>query len=387
MKKTSPRHRAHQPASPAPRLRADLPMKAARPMAEPIVMANWTGCYIGAGGGYGMFVQRHRTIDPLGVPVTAGETDTGGKGWFGTVQVGCDYQFAQRWVIGAFADYDFGSIKGNFQPTGLIGAGGLGLFGEEKLKSSWAAGGRVGYLVLPQPAGLRLRRLHRGALRSAWPLSNLFNNVPTIVSLAPQTYKGWFIGTGYEYGIDFLSGSVLEDRISLRELRFRETGAHRRDVRWRRTRAALLRATPARTSRPSAASWSIASTSAAAATDPNFPQSDRKAPASPGPFAFKGQALEVLKSQFTSCSFNCHLGRLNRVQGRRPPVTGQFGANRGRFRGACDVPELQDAADVSPGRQRGFRAFLFSLRRQRRLHRRPLRALRGRSEFGRCRVA
>ena len=61
----------------------------------------------------------HRTVDALGVPVTAGETDTGGKGWFGTVQVGCDYQFADRWVIGAFADYDFSSLKGNFQPTGL----------------------------------------------------------------------------------------------------------------------------------------------------------------------------------------------------------------------------------------------------------------------------
>ena len=29
---------------------------------------NWTGCYVGAGGGYGMFDQEHRTLDPLGVP-------------------------------------------------------------------------------------------------------------------------------------------------------------------------------------------------------------------------------------------------------------------------------------------------------------------------------
>lgn len=186
-------------------LAADLGMKA-RPMAPaPIAMYSWTGCYVGAGGGYGMFDQRHRTLDPLGVPVTAGETDTGGKGWFGTVQVGCDYQFADRWVIGAFADYDFGSIKGNLQPTGIAGVGGLGIYGEEKMKSAWGAGGRVGYLVFPKllayvGAGYTEARFDGVAF------SNLLNNAPTIVTLAPQTYKGWFLATGYEYGIDFLPG-------------------------------------------------------------------------------------------------------------------------------------------------------------------------------------
>ena len=40
---------------------------------------------------------------------------TGGKGWFGTVQGGCDYQFKTgSWaiVVGAFGDYDFADIKG-----------------------------------------------------------------------------------------------------------------------------------------------------------------------------------------------------------------------------------------------------------------------------------
>jgi outer membrane immunogenic protein len=184
---------------------ADLPMKS-RPMAPaPVAAYSWTGCYLGAGGGYGMFVQRHRTIGPTGVPVTAGETDTGGKGWFGTVQVGCDYQFADRWVIGAFGDYDFSGIKGNFQPTGLVGTGGLGLHGEEKLKHSWAAGGRVGYLVFPT----LLAYVSGGYTQAHFDgvgLSNLFDNVPTVASLASQTYKGWFIGTGYEYGLDFLPG-------------------------------------------------------------------------------------------------------------------------------------------------------------------------------------
>src|ERR1044072_2167240 len=103
---------------------ADLPVKAARPMAPAPVAYSWTGCYVGAGGGYGMFTQRHRTIDPFGVPVTAGETDTGGKGWFGTVAGGWDYQLADRRVLGPFARLHFTSMNGNFQPTGIISAGG-----------------------------------------------------------------------------------------------------------------------------------------------------------------------------------------------------------------------------------------------------------------------
>ena len=185
---------------------ADLPVKA-RPAPAPYYEApyNWTGCYVGAGAGYGMFVQRHRTIDPFGVPATAGETDTGGKGWFGTVAVGCDYQFADRWVVGAFADYDFSNIKGNFQPTGIISTGGFGVYGEEKLKSSWTAGGRLGYAVFPT----LLAYVSGGYTEARFDgvaFSSLATNLPLLSGMAPQTYTGWFLGTGYEYGLTFLPG-------------------------------------------------------------------------------------------------------------------------------------------------------------------------------------
>ena len=65
----------------------------------------------------------------------------GGRGWFGTVQVGCDYQIGSNIVIGAFGDYDFSGIKGDMS-VALSSA----LVGEEKLKSSWAAGGRIGWV-------------------------------------------------------------------------------------------------------------------------------------------------------------------------------------------------------------------------------------------------
>jgi outer membrane immunogenic protein len=186
---------------------ADLPMKAA-PMAPAQVMAaSWTGCYVGAGGGYGMFVQRHHTVNAAGAPVTAGETDTGGKGWFGTVQVGCDYQFADRWVIGAFGDWDWSGLRGNLQPTGIVtaGGGGLGVWGEERQKDTWAAGARLGYVVLPRLLGYVAGGYTETRFEGV-SFSNLVNNTATGISMDAQKYKGWFLATGYEYGLDFIPG-------------------------------------------------------------------------------------------------------------------------------------------------------------------------------------
>ena len=81
---------------------------------------NWTGCYVGAGGGYGMFNQEIRTPIDGGVAVGL-SNDNGGRGWFGTVQVGCDYQIGSNIVIGAFGDYDFSGIKGDMSVHALRG--------------------------------------------------------------------------------------------------------------------------------------------------------------------------------------------------------------------------------------------------------------------------
>jgi outer membrane immunogenic protein len=191
---------------------ADLPIKA-RPMAPaPVVATNWTGCYVGAGGGYGMWNQDHRTYDAgtagfavAPTPVSVYHTTTGGRGWFGTVQAGCDYQFAPRWVVGVFGDYDFGNQKGNFAPSAVTGPLAF-LVGEEKQKWTWAVGGRVGYLIFPGLLGF----VSGGYTQTHFDTVALFSQLnPGALSgytLASQTYSGWFIGTGYEYALDFLPG-------------------------------------------------------------------------------------------------------------------------------------------------------------------------------------
>jgi len=171
-------------------LRRPLPVKAPAPIA--VATYGWTGCYVGAGGGYGMW-NHEATILENGL-VEAVTPTYGGRGWFGTVQVGCDYQVAPTFVIGAFADYDFGSIKGDFAFQDLVG--------QQKLKSSWAAGGRIGWLPLAQSQLMVF--VSGGYTQARFDAVNYIGSGG--VYLEKHAYSGWFIGSGYEYAIGWLPG-------------------------------------------------------------------------------------------------------------------------------------------------------------------------------------
>ena len=191
---------------------ADLPMPAPAYSAPPMPVYNWTGCYVGGGGGYA-FWQQDSFATLGGVPVTASESN-GGKGWFGQGQVGCDYQFrlplgsifgaslfgglSPEVVIGAFGDFEGGNINGSNSIPGL------GLTGSERELSTWAVGGRAGVLVTP-----RFLTFFDGGFTQA-RFDGLNYNIafagggPSGLSLAAQTYNGWFIGTGFEYAFTWL---------------------------------------------------------------------------------------------------------------------------------------------------------------------------------------
>jgi outer membrane immunogenic protein len=142
--------------------------------------------------------------------------DFGGRGWFGTVQVGCDYQFGSNFVIGAFADYDFAAIKGDIIINPFLYSG------EEKLKSSWAAGGRIGWLPFPQ----LLVFFSGGYTEARFDATNLsVNGTPIGLQLAKHTYTGYFIGSGYEYNIGWLPGLTWKT-----EYRFADYGKDTVDI-------------------------------------------------------------------------------------------------------------------------------------------------------------
>src|SRR5437016_5258863 len=134
----------------APALAADMATKAPM-MAAPVAYApSFTGCYIGGGGGYGLWNQENTTfqdsIRRLPRTQVTDTVTTGGRGWFGTVQGGCDYQLSlgglSGIVIGVFGDYDFADMDGRKGTSFGVG--------NEKLSSQWAVGGRVGWVALPK---------------------------------------------------------------------------------------------------------------------------------------------------------------------------------------------------------------------------------------------
>jgi outer membrane immunogenic protein len=160
---------------------------------------SWTGCYIGGGWGYGWWTQ-DSFVQVSGAALTA-PTTNGGSGWFGQGQGGCDYQFTAPIfnvpaVIGLFGDYEGGDINGRSDFPGFVGG--------ERESGTWSIGGRVGVLLTP-----RILTYFDGGWTQAHFDGVNYNfaiagGSPTGVSLAAETYNGWFIGSGFEYSLDWL---------------------------------------------------------------------------------------------------------------------------------------------------------------------------------------
>jgi outer membrane immunogenic protein len=122
---------------------------------------------------------------------------TGGRGWFGTVGGGYDWQFAPRWVAGILADTQFGDLKGSI----------LDVFqnypGSTKNNLNYAVGVRLGYLVAPSV----LSYVNGGYSHADFTQSSLTNSDGTSLGAYPYTvvkqhHDGWFIGGGVENALN-----------------------------------------------------------------------------------------------------------------------------------------------------------------------------------------
>jgi outer membrane immunogenic protein len=150
---------------------------------------SWTGWYLGAGGGYGGFNSSHASsLGGFGLP----QSSFNGTGGFGTVQVGGDYQFADRWVAGVFGDADFSDIKGSSRE--IVGFTNFPI----KQRDAYAGGARIGYLVTPQilpyvDGGYTHANFSGGSMTFAAPPF-----AATGFAVPNQNYDGYFLGGGVE---------------------------------------------------------------------------------------------------------------------------------------------------------------------------------------------
>ncbi|QWG21403.1 outer membrane beta-barrel protein [Bradyrhizobium sediminis] len=126
---------------------ADMAVKA-RPAPAPLVVYNWTGCYIGGnvGGGWARTGQ-----DQIGKvdgtvfvpPGNFGSSE--GSDFIGGVQIGCDYQFAGNWVLGVQGMFDFGNIDSEHTLPAFPA-----FYSANSTKNVFTLTGRLGYLFAPQ---------------------------------------------------------------------------------------------------------------------------------------------------------------------------------------------------------------------------------------------
>jgi outer membrane immunogenic protein len=203
-----------------PAMAADLLVRAPAHKAPPATVVatayNWTGFYVGAGFGYGMYNADHMQFDDATGVLLSTNATAGGRGWFGTVLVGADYQFSDRIVAGAFADYDFSRIKGDYYSQGTFRTG------EMKHTAAWAVGGRIGWLATPQI----LTYVNGGYTQARFSSVGLASVVPALpladLTFARQTYKGYFIGGGVEYM--FAPGWFTKTEYRYADYRSRDVG-------------------------------------------------------------------------------------------------------------------------------------------------------------------
>jgi outer membrane immunogenic protein len=212
---------------------ADMAPRTYSKAPAPVMVPSWTGFYVFGGGGGGLWdadSDTHSTgvipapfagFGPVGTPLTRDQR-LGGDGWFGTVGVGYDWQFNGRWVAGIFADGQFGDIHGSLSDPNF------GTEGREKLRTSYAAGVRLGYLVAPNV----LSYVNGGYSGSEWSGTSqtfLALGGPAGAQITTPSFRrdGWFIGGGVENSLDIFGitapgwfmkteyRSAFYDRVSL----------------------------------------------------------------------------------------------------------------------------------------------------------------------------
>jgi outer membrane immunogenic protein len=175
---------------------ADLPPAPAYSRAPAVVAAppSWTGFYIFGGAGGSVWDADTNVLSTATGAAKTINQRMGGDGWYGTVGAGYDWQTSSSWVFGLFADGQFGSIRGSINDNSA------GLTGTQKLRDSWAAGARLGYLVAPNV----LSYVNAGYTGSQWSTTSLgpTSGAPFVTTTPSFQRSGVFVGGGVENNLN-----------------------------------------------------------------------------------------------------------------------------------------------------------------------------------------
>jgi outer membrane immunogenic protein len=185
---------------------ADLgtrPVYKAAPVVAPVPVFSWTGCFVGAHGGWGWGrkdITKASTFCSTHARSGKSSIDTSGAIFGG--QVGCDYQFANNFVIGVQGTFAGATLTGEGKDPQLFG--GTTTTGSMRVRTDWLSTvtGRVGFTGWLPRTMLYVRG--GGAwIREKWTFSDFetISNAPEFNGSISQTRSGWTIGGGFEYAI------------------------------------------------------------------------------------------------------------------------------------------------------------------------------------------
>ena len=166
-------------------LAADLPYKSPpKPQTW-----SWTGCFIGANGGYAWGRDRVRTSDNTTLIHDVGNLDGG----LGGAQIGCDYQMNQ-WVMGIEVSYDWAGLNGTgIDPALAAGTSSV----TTKVDGIWSFTTRTGMSFNNEMTLLYLRS---GFAAVHIKERNLFTPIGVLAQNEQQHFEPAFdIGVGLEH--------------------------------------------------------------------------------------------------------------------------------------------------------------------------------------------
>jgi outer membrane immunogenic protein len=188
-------------AATAPLFAADLAVKA--PPNIPPPLFSWTGCFVG--GHVGGAVREDRLTSTLG---RSGSFDTGG--FVGGGQIGCDYQFAGGWVVGAEGRAAWTSLKSTNAGTVVFPAIGVTVPSQRTTSSDYLASATV---RLGSSVADRWLVFARGG--AAWTNEKIDSAFirPDGLAVDPRvtdTRTGWTVGTGVDWAFAQHWSATLE---------------------------------------------------------------------------------------------------------------------------------------------------------------------------------
>ena len=180
---------------------ADMAPRTYAKAPAPMMAPSWTGFYIFGGAGGGLWAADSNVRTFPGAVAASRDQRMGGSGWFGTVGISYDWQFNGRWVAGIFGDGQFGDVRGSLSDPNFTTEG------REKLRISYAAGARLGYLVAPNV----LSYVNAGYTGSEWSgttQTTLFAPFVAVDTTGSFHRNGWFVGGGVENNLDLFGVSA-----------------------------------------------------------------------------------------------------------------------------------------------------------------------------------